>query len=482
MAQQYQIDFINRYAQAAMQQEIQYGIPASVTLAQMALESGWGSGYVARAGNNYFGIKQGSSAGPSIKGTDGLAYRQYQSPEASIEDHSRVLMGKNYALCRQYSWTDPYNWCHALKACHYASDNNYASKLLNTIQSNNLQQFDVMAENIAKQNGIPMAQGQRAPSLSGTPMYGLNDLPGRWSLPLQGMDSYRVTELYGQVDSLHPKGHTGLDISTNHTNVPLNATEDNGRVIQAVHGSETAGNYVTVQYDRNDGSSYQVTYMHMKELSVKNGDTVMAGQQLGLSGSTGHSTAEHLHMEFRYLDRDTGKYKRADPAQYLAELEIRSQGQLNDRLNSNGKDILAAYKNQMYVNSQPQSQDDRLLAMTKYSNDPTKWLSMLSNDEGVDEDSGRDIITGLISKGIKAMFTVAIMMDTQKALGNTQDDTTTQSETERKISDSRVDNNTDHIVRESIDGKQLANSVKMSYDAELPEQRGEQQTQGLRQA
>lgn len=480
MAQQYQIDFVNRYAQMAMQQEIQYGIPASVTLAQMALESDWGRGYVARAGNNYFGIKQGSSTGPTIKGTDGLAYRQYQSPEDSIIDHSRVLMGKNYALCRQYSWTDAYNWCRGLKACNYASDSNYVNKLLNTIKSNGLQQFDTMAENIARQNGIPMAQGQSVSGLTNTPMYGLNDIQGRWCLPMDNMGSYRVTELYKQVDSLHPNGHTGLDISTNHANVPLYATEDTGRVIQAIHGSETAGNYVTVQYDRTDGSSYQITYMHMKELTVKQGDRVMAGQQLGLSGTTGRSTGEHLHMEFRYLDRNTGQYKRADPAQYLAELEVRSQGQLNDRLISKGQDLLAAYKNQMYINSQSMSQQDRLLAMTKYSNDPTKWLSMLSSDDGIDEDSGRDLISGLISKGVKAMFTVAIMLDAQSKMAS-QDDTATQSETEKKIADSKVDGNTEHIVRESVDGKQLASSASLSYDEQLPEQKSEQQTQGIRQ-
>ena len=480
MAQQYQIDFINRYAQAAMQQEIQYGIPASVTLAQMALESGWGQGYVARAGNNYFGIKQGSSSGPNIIGTDGQAYRQYQSPEASIEDHSRVLMGKNYASCRQYSWTDAYNWCRELKACGYASDSNYVNKLLNTIKSNGLQQFDIMAENIARQNSIPMAQGQSVNGLTNTPMYGLNDIQGSWCLPMDNMGSYRVTELYKQVDSLHPNGHTGLDISTNHTNVPLYATEDNGRVVQAIHGSATAGNYVTVQYDRTDGSSYLITYMHMKELAVKDGDRVMAGQQLGLSGTTGRSTGEHLHMEFRYLDRNTGQYKRADPAQYLAELEVRSQGQLNDRLNSKGQDLLAAYKNQMYINSQALSQQDRLLAMTKYSNDPNKWLNMLSGDNCLDEDSGKDLISGLISKGVKALFTVAIMLDAENKLS--QNDSATQSEMEKKIEDSKVDGNTEHIVRESVDAKQLAESASVSYEDQISEQQNQQQNQTIRQA
>ena len=54
-------DFINRYAPHAMEQQIKYGIPASVILAQMAIESSWGTSALARNDNNFFGIKKGSS-------------------------------------------------------------------------------------------------------------------------------------------------------------------------------------------------------------------------------------------------------------------------------------------------------------------------------------------------------------------------------------------------------------------------------------
>ena len=53
-------EFINRYAPYAMEQQIKYGIPSSVILAQMAVESTWGSSDLARNDNNFFGIKRGS--------------------------------------------------------------------------------------------------------------------------------------------------------------------------------------------------------------------------------------------------------------------------------------------------------------------------------------------------------------------------------------------------------------------------------------
>jgi murein DD-endopeptidase MepM/ murein hydrolase activator NlpD len=73
------------------------------------------------------------------------------------------------------------------------------------------------------------------------------------------------------------------------------------RVVAALGGKVTkaayeggAGNYVVV--DAADGTSQ--VYMHMRDPSiVKRGDDVTAGQQLGFVGTTGRSTACHLHFE-----------------------------------------------------------------------------------------------------------------------------------------------------------------------------------------
>lgn len=54
---------------------------------------------------------------------------------------------------------------------------------------------------------------------------------------------------------------------------------------------------MTVEYNRNDGSKYQCTNMHLDSISVKVGDEVAAGQKLGISGNTGYrTTGEHLHL------------------------------------------------------------------------------------------------------------------------------------------------------------------------------------------
>lgn len=56
--------------------------------------------------------------------------------------------------------------------------------------------------------------------------------------------------------------------------------------------SSSAGNYVTI--DHHDG--FRTVYMHLSAFSVSNGTVVGAGQQIGLTGSTGVSTGDHLHF------------------------------------------------------------------------------------------------------------------------------------------------------------------------------------------
>lgn len=50
--------FYEKYAQAAIDQQIKYGIPASVTLAQMAIESGMGTNTLSTKYNNFFSVKK----------------------------------------------------------------------------------------------------------------------------------------------------------------------------------------------------------------------------------------------------------------------------------------------------------------------------------------------------------------------------------------------------------------------------------------
>ena len=82
--------------------------------------------------------------------------------------------------------------------------------------------------------------------------------------------------------------HQGVDLDTG-TGWPVVATR--AGTAYTGYGS-AAGNYVTI--DHHDG--FRSVYMHLSGFAVGNGTNVSAGQQIGLTGSTGVSTGDHLHF------------------------------------------------------------------------------------------------------------------------------------------------------------------------------------------
>ncbi len=86
--------------------------------------------------------------------------------------------------------------------------------------------------------------------------------------------------------------HAGVDIAANE-GTPIYSSYD-GTVIKSTYDSWN-GNYLKIKHENN----IMTVYCHCKELKVKKGDTVKAGQVIATIGSTGSSTGPHLHYELR---------------------------------------------------------------------------------------------------------------------------------------------------------------------------------------
>ncbi|WP_298595109.1 M23 family metallopeptidase [uncultured Zoogloea sp.] len=91
-----------------------------------------------------------------------------------------------------------------------------------------------------------------------------------------------------------PHMHDGLDFSTSGTAAPLYATTAGTVIWAKLRGS--AGN--TVMIKRDNGQI--AIYYHLSAISVKEGDKVQAGQQIGLSGNTGMKPGGAVHLHFVY--------------------------------------------------------------------------------------------------------------------------------------------------------------------------------------
>ncbi len=94
--------------------------------------------------------------------------------------------------------------------------------------------------------------------------------------------------------------HRGIDLGAKR-GTPVMVTA-NGRVKKVVHSSSGHGNRVTVDH----GNGYKTFYAHCDRVLVGEGQKVARGDVIATVGSTGHSTAPHLHYEViresRYVD------------------------------------------------------------------------------------------------------------------------------------------------------------------------------------
>lgn len=158
-----QIDFINMVAPIAVRQAAKHNnaLFPSVTIAQAAHESGWGTSAKMVKANALYGVKVGKSAwkfGTAWKGAayktgtteyyDGVHatkitdwFRQYDSIEDATEDYMDML-----CHCQRYKQAlnrnTPAQSITAIVAGGYATGPEYASRIISIIQSCNLTIYD----------------------------------------------------------------------------------------------------------------------------------------------------------------------------------------------------------------------------------------------------------------------------------------------------------------------------------------------------
>lgn len=127
----------------------------------------------------------------------------------------------------------------------------------------------------------------------------------QFCLPLRNLKvtsgfGLRVHPVTGQ-----PDFHKGVDLAAKSESV---FAIINGNAI-VVGKNAILGNYIKLSSD-----SILYIYGHLSSLFIRQGDTVATGQVIALSGATGRTTGEHLHLSIKlgntYLD----------PLRFLAEL------------------------------------------------------------------------------------------------------------------------------------------------------------------
>lgn len=130
-----------------------WDVPASVTLAQFALESGWGQ-HMPPNSNNPFGIKAKPGdpfvTVPTCEVINGksmlvqAAFRAYGGLTEAFDDHGRLLASAPVYAPAMAAWKASRDVRRfvPLMAQHYATDPHYAGLILSIIDTNHMTQYD----------------------------------------------------------------------------------------------------------------------------------------------------------------------------------------------------------------------------------------------------------------------------------------------------------------------------------------------------
>ena len=131
--------YIKEWKSVAVENQKDYGIPASIIMAQALLESAAGTSELAMNANNHFGIKCNNDWMGGVYYYDddskGECFRQYPDAAYSFKDHALFLQRPRYATCFEIALEDYEGWARRLKECGYATDMNYAPKLIKLIET-----------------------------------------------------------------------------------------------------------------------------------------------------------------------------------------------------------------------------------------------------------------------------------------------------------------------------------------------------------
>lgn len=154
--------YIEEWKETAIQQQVDYGVPAAITMAQALLESGAGQSELAVNAKNHFGIKCTNDWFGGVYYHDddskGECFRQYYDAAESFKDHSLFLLRPRYMTCFEIAPQDYEAWAYRLRDCGYATDYLYAPKLVKIIETYRL---DLLTLAALQQGATPKSKEER---------------------------------------------------------------------------------------------------------------------------------------------------------------------------------------------------------------------------------------------------------------------------------------------------------------------------------
>ena len=165
-------------------------------------------------------------------------------------------------------------------------------------------QFNTVSDNVCRykvkkvEENIPFSANNDVDSLAiNPPLQETDSVDSKQKQWISGypsitypLKSIKVTSPYGyRRDPITGKQswHNGLDLRAK--NEPAYSMMEG--IVEKIGYDSRSGNYVTLKH-----GNYHVSYCHLSSIVVGRGENVYSGTIIGVTGSSGRSTGEHLHL------------------------------------------------------------------------------------------------------------------------------------------------------------------------------------------
>lgn len=235
-----------------------YGVPASVSIAQSILESGWGGSTLATQANAYFGVKCNTSYTPYSTGCFSIAtqeydpvtgtyytvtaqFRKYASVGDSFLDHGYFLShSSRYAGAFAYK-ENPDQFIREVAAAGYATSPTYANSVISIMVRYNLYVFDISNDpnpTVADPGGFVALSPTRYVDTRYTKPIGANatltlQIAGLNGIPADATAvALNVTVTQPQAAGFIAAGPAGILSGSSTVNFVANQTVPNGAIVR----------------------------------------------------------------------------------------------------------------------------------------------------------------------------------------------------------------------------------------------------------
>lgn len=179
------------------------------------------------------------------------------------------------------------------KKTSLASSRNKKQDIVNTLSAEEAELNNELEEHEKYKREIQAKIASMSAKYTGTPVA---PSAAGYISPLPGKTKANITTGY-RIPSY--QSHTGVDFACA-AGTPIYAVKD-GTVVVSMAKKNSSGKYISygeyIIIDHEDGTMTLYAHMTAGSRTVNPGDRVSQGQTIGLVGSTGNSTGNHLHFE-----------------------------------------------------------------------------------------------------------------------------------------------------------------------------------------